>query len=59
MNYQVNFRSSDQNVEHLDGEYSLADVIEICLSYKCSVDLYDEPGFRKGWVHPDGNYKLI
>jgi hypothetical protein len=39
-------------------DVTLDDVIEACETYHVDAELYDAAGFRKGWVHADGNYRL-
>lgn len=41
-----------------DGPLDLADVTDVCATYKIEATLYDEPGFVRGWVHSDGSYRL-
>jgi len=44
--------------EDLAEDRTLADVIGTCREYEASATLYDEAGFVRGWVHPDGTYRL-
>jgi hypothetical protein len=36
----------------------LESIIDNCTTIGCDADLYDAAGFRKGWVHADGTYRL-
>jgi len=57
--YQVSFHgTASTDDSSRDGQYTLQEAIETCQAFGCEADLYDEPGFRKGWVHPDGKYTL-
>lgn len=41
-----------------DGEIVIDEVVANCCNLECSADLYDDAGFRRGWVHADGTYNL-
>jgi len=40
------------------GEQTLADIIETCQATGARATLHDAAGFRRGWVHADGSYRL-
>lgn len=50
--------NSIQALNAMDGLCTLDEVRENCIALTCEADLYDEPGFRRGWVHADGSYRL-
>lgn len=37
---------------------ALEDVVDICETFGVDAELFDEAGFRKGWVKGDGSYQL-
>lgn len=54
-----NSTESERNtIEALQGENDLESIIKNCVDLRAEADLYDAPGFRRGWVHADGSYKL-
>ncbi len=68
-NYTVTYRTNTTHTapqadaiqslnEHESETDSVESVIENCRQYECDADLFDAAGFRKGWVHADGNYRL-
>ena len=50
--------ATEDRTRGLDGEAELDEVIENCRTLDLSADLFDEAGFRRGWVHSDGTYTL-
>lgn len=57
--YQVVFYSSEKYLDDENGTYTLNEVVRFCKENNCKAELYDESGFRNGWVHADGNYFLV
>ena len=64
--YTVTYRTLDTTTPEQHGaiqalpteEVDLADVIDACQTFGIDAELFDAPGFRKGWVHADGTYQL-
>lgn len=42
----------------MDSIGDLADAIELACNFDATITLRDEPGFVRGWVHPDGSWQL-
>lgn len=52
---------TDPYADPIQGSGSLDDALEFARTHDQSVELYDRPGwsgFKLGWVHADGNYRL-
>lgn len=67
MDYYVTFRTTAEMTEaqanatlayQSEEPYTLEEARAICISTGYEADLYDAAGFRKGWIHADGNYTL-
>ena len=67
MEYSATFNATDETTpEQHDfltyglNEWSgeLQEIIDICTANHCEAVLYDDAGFKKGWVHSDGSYTL-
>ena len=68
MDYYVTYRprpdlsvSAQHTLEALNAHpapSTLEEVIESCTYLAVEAELFDEAGFRKGWVHADGSYTL-
>lgn len=63
--YQVTYRVRDDAdeptrnaAEALPTEADLAEVVQNCVDLGLEADLRDAAGFRRGWVHSDGKYKI-
>lgn len=59
--YQVTFGSSFSEFDPamFDGEYdSIERIVRVCIDHGFGAVLYDNTGFKRGWVHADGNYTL-
>jgi hypothetical protein len=65
LTYNVLYRENENttleehnSVEALPGEDELDEIVENCKALNVAADLYDAGGFRRGWVHADGSYRL-
>jgi hypothetical protein len=68
MGYRVTYteRSDTNEATHNSVQYlneseetsELQAIIDHCTALEVDAQLFDEAGFRKGWVHADGNYRL-
>jgi hypothetical protein len=68
MDYSVVFRETLEMTEaevrtiyyyNEQGPYTLDEVRALCQAMGCHADLFNEAGWRKGWVHPDGTFTLV
>lgn len=50
--------SSHSDCTHAPDGGTLNDAIDATKDYGCSVTLTDRTGMTRGWVHPDGNWRL-
>ncbi len=62
MNYYPTYGTTDDGVDPNEcghsGPATLEEIVETCKALGVSAELRDEPGFTKGRVEADGNYRL-
>jgi hypothetical protein len=60
--YSWRVREADRNAEPYPAEArhagTLEQAIAVAQAHVVDIDLFDVAGFRRGWVHADGNWRL-
>lgn len=46
------------SVAYLPKRACLDMVVRLCREFDTEAEMYDKQGFRRAWVHSDGNYTL-